>query len=372
MWCWRSWTGGSTPGGPDADQGFAVLLDRLIGASEGRHPSLCDVAREVRYRLFDQPLYEARRKQVYAEAEARLERLRGAPPPRERDALIAALVACPQPLQRLVSARLEGETPAMRAVLLETLVRRYYRIRELEELRVGGDSGRVLAQAAYSFEGRRVHLVSTHARFEELAAVLEFLEPHLAGVPAGEDAVVDLYLWRDGPLGPADENAEAARSELESSLGGRSLRRVGITLGAPGNGPWQSGLQYFTFRSGPQGLREDRLYRGFHTMIGKRLRLWRLAHFDLERLPSAEDVYVFRGVARENPKDERIFGIAEVRDVTPVRDPSGRLVAVPHLERTFMEVLAAIRLFQGRRKPERAAPLEPHPPRRVAAAALHP
>jgi len=339
------------PGAPAADQAFAVLLDRLIGASEGRYPSLCDVAREVRYRLFDQPLYEGRRRQVYAEAEARLERLRGRPGPAEREDLIAALVACPQPLQRLVSARLEGETVPMREVLLETLVRRYYRIRDLEELRLEAQGERVLARAAYLFEGRRINLFATHAGFAELGAALSALEPRLCRVPPGEDAVVDLYLWREGPLGPADENAEAARRELDAGLGGRSLRRVGITLGAPGNGPWQSGLQYFTFRSGPDGLREDALYRGFHTMIGKRLRLWRLAHFDLERLPSAEDVYVFRGVARENPKDERIFGMAEVRDVTPVRDPGGRLVAVPHLERMFMEVLAAIRLFQGRRRP---------------------
>ena len=126
---------------PQADPAFAALLDRLIGASEGRRPSLCDLAREVRYRLFDQPLYEARRQQVYAEAEAQLEKLRD-PGAAEREALVSALVACPQPLQRLISARLEGETPDMRQVLLEILVRRYYRIRNLEGLRVWRDSER--------------------------------------------------------------------------------------------------------------------------------------------------------------------------------------------------------------------------------------
>ena len=164
--------------------------------------------------------------------------------------------------------------------------------------------------------------------------------------------VLDLYLWRDGPLGPANENAEAVRGILDAVLGDRPMRRVGVTLGFPGNGQWQSGLEYFTFRSGPEGFREDMLYRGFHTMIGKRLRLWRMSEFELERLPSVEDVYVFRGVARQNRKDERIFGVAEVRDVTPVRDAEGRLVAVPHLERMFMETLASIRLFQSRKKPD--------------------
>lgn len=336
----------------DIAPAFSSLLDRLAAASEGRRPSLCDMAREVRYRLFDQPLYDARRQQVYAEAERHLEGLRAEPKGKERDARVAALVACPQPLQRLISARLEGETPAMRELLLEILVRRYYRIRDIQELHVSSESGRALARAAYTLEGRRIRLLSTHAGVGELKAALEALLPHVASAPPGEDVVLDLYLWRDGPLGPVSENTEAVRAVLDDVFRGRPLRRAGITLGAPGTNHWESGLQYFTFRSGPAGFREDLLYRGFHTMIGKRLRLWRMAAFDLERLASVEDVYVFRGVARENPKDERIFGLAEVRDATPVRDADGRLLAVPHLERMFMEVLTSIRHFQSRRKPE--------------------
>jgi acetyl-CoA carboxylase carboxyltransferase component len=54
-------------------------------------------------------------------------------------------------------------------------------------------------------------------------------------------------------------------------------------------------------------------------------------------------------VARDNPKDERLFACAEVRDVTPVRDEAGRIVQLPHLERMLMEAMASIRLFQSRR-----------------------
>ena len=266
--------------------------------------------------------------------------------------MIAALVGCPQPLQSLISSRLEGETPAMRGVLLEILVRRYYRIRPLEEVHAEEGATRAIARAAYTLEDRRIRLLSTHARLADLRETLESLRSELRAEAAHGDVVLDLYLWREGSLGPANESASELRAVLEAALAGLSLRRVGITLAAPGNGQWQPALQYFTFRSRPPGFVEDVLYRGFHTMIGKRLRLARLAEFELNRLPSVEDVYVFRGVARANPKDERIFGMAEVRDVTPVRDASGRLVAVPHLERMLMEVLAAIRLFQGRRRPE--------------------
>jgi acetyl-CoA carboxylase carboxyltransferase component len=87
-------------------------------------------------------------------------------------------------------------------------------------------------------------------------------------------------------------------------------------------------------------------------MMGKRLHLWRLINFEIQRLPSVEDVYLLRAVAKDNPKDERLFACAEVRDLTPVRDGTGRIVQLPHLERMFAEALAGIRLFQSRRTPQ--------------------
>ena len=84
-------------------------------------------------------------------------------------------------------------------------------------------------------------------------------------------------------------------------------------------------------------------------MMAKRLHLWRLSNFNIERLPSVEDVYLLHAIARDNPKDERLIACAEVRDVTPVRDETGRIVQLPHLERMLTEAIAGIRLFQSRR-----------------------
>ncbi len=80
-----------------------------------------------------------------------------------------------------------------------------------------------------------------------------------------------------------------------------------------------------------------------------RLELWRLSGFHLDRLPSPEGVYLFHGIARENPRDERLFAMAEVRDLTPVRDGAGRAVHLPQLEHMLMEALAGIRRYQSRR-----------------------
>ena len=37
-------------------------------------------------------------------------------------------------------------------------------------------------------------------------------------------------------------------------------------------------------------------------------------------------MYLFRAVARENERDERLMALAEIRDLTPVRDEHGRTV----------------------------------------------
>jgi acetyl-CoA carboxylase carboxyltransferase component len=88
-------------------------------------------------------------------------------------------------------------------------------------------------------------------------------------------------------------------------------------------------------------------------MMAERLRLWRLGEFELKRLPSAEDVYLYHGVARANPKDERLFAVAEVRDLTPVYDDAGQLHALPEMERILVEALEAMRAFQAPREPRR-------------------
>jgi acetyl-CoA carboxylase carboxyltransferase component len=107
--------------------------------------------------------------------------------------------------------------------------------------------------------------------------------------------------------------------------------------------------QHYTFRQQQDRFIEERVYRGLHPMMGKRLELWRLQNFNIERLPSTEAVYLFHGIARSNPKDERLFAFAEVRDLTPIFDDAGRVSRLPHLEMMVLETLGSIRLFQSHR-----------------------
>jgi acetyl-CoA carboxylase carboxyltransferase component/biotin carboxyl carrier protein len=331
------------PGTPE----LRDLLDRLAAETQGREPAVHDLAREVRYRVFDRPFLLAARERVYATAASDLARLAANPAALERAELIRALVECTQPLHRILSQRYtsvaRSPTTAFRAALLEVMVRRYYRIREMGAIASFRREGQTFAAAGYEHRGAHVHLIATHAEYGRLAWSVESVR-HLAGeAPAGSEVVADLYLWRDEAK-PEDAVAGEVAALLAGAAPPAGLSRVAVTVSGP------AGMQHFTFRREAGGpFREEEVYRGIHPMVALRLELWRLRNFHLDRLPAPEEVYLFHGVARENPRDERLFAVAEVRDFTPVRDEAGRLAQLPQLEHMLVEALTGLRRFQSRR-----------------------
>ncbi len=337
------------------DETARLLLDRIVAETRGAHPSVHDLAREVRFRTFDEPLLEEVRASVYREAEQHLDALALDPGRPDREDHVSALVACPQPLAGLVLGRIGDSSLDLKQALLEVMLRRYYRIRPLDHVRTGETAGRAYAESRYRLDDREVQVLTTHAGLDDLGEAATALGDLVAAVEPGTDTVVDFYLWKSGPPEEPDAVRDALQVVLDEYLTA-GLRRVVVALAHAGSGRGMSGVQHFTFRPTPEGYREERLYRALHPMMGKRLELWRLSEFDVDRLPSVEDVYLFRGVARTNPKDERLFVLAEVRDLTPVRDADGAVVALPEFERVYQEALSAIRGVQASLPPDRRLP----------------
>ncbi|MFL6202967.1 MAG: carboxyl transferase domain-containing protein [Thermoanaerobaculia bacterium] len=329
---------GATTGGDE----LRDLLDRLIEESQGREPALHDLAREVRYRLFDRSLLLAAQERTLAGARDDLAALAGDLPPAGRAERVRALVECPQPLHGLLSERFGSAPPGLQEAILEVLVRRYYRVRDLENMTFVPPC----LTADYDHPRARVRLLAYHGASSSLAEALDEVGRLARGVPRDDrELAVDLHVWRPGELREEELAAEIA-ARLAAPGFPRDLRRLAVCIPRP------EGMRCFTFRPTEEGgYAEDELTRGLHPMIAQRLELWRLKDFRLERLPTPEGVLLFRGAARENPRDERLFAIAEVRDLTPVRDAAGRVIELPQLERMLMEALAGIRRFQSRRAP---------------------
>ena len=335
----------------NGDKSFRTLLDRMISVTNGVFPALSDLAREVRYRGFDQPLFERARRQIYSQVEDHLAYLGSNPDAADRRERIRALIECPQPLLSLFSRRFAAADRGMLQLMLEVLTSRYYGVQTLRNYRFEALDGQYFVSAEYDDEGKVVHLFTTHAEYARLPEAVKAIFPLIEKVSPEHDVIIDFYVSHP----ECARDPEVTQQELYSVLNQvgfpRPIQRIVVAVGGPDRGHDGTGIQHFTYRPCDNAYKEKKFYRGLHPMMGKRLQLWQLANFRIDRLPSVEDVYLLHAVARDNPKDERLFAFAEVRDLTPVRDEVGRIIQLPHLERMFAEALASIRMFQSRRPP---------------------
>ena len=278
---------------------------------------------------------------------------------------VQALVASPEPLIQLLARRLASPAGGVDPVL-EVLTRRYYRRRSLENLR--------------AFAARRAHLRHRRLRAERRAAA-----PGRPDGVARRPCPRRCRRWRRSwrrrrtrrtSSSTSTSPGRTGRPTPTSWLPGcgrqlseievlRSVRRVTVTACTP-----SGDVETLTFRpssdgAGP-GLAEEDVIRGMHPLTAQRLDLWRLKNFDGKRLPSAEDTYLIHVVAKENPNDERLIAMAEVRDATPLTNAAGEVIGFPTVERLLTACIDSLRRARASAGRRPAARPQPDLPVRVA------
>ena len=303
---------------------FREVLDHLEATMEGRDQVLADLARKVRYRYFDEPVIVAAQEATYAEMANHLAALASAPTAPERADRIRSLVECPQPLAPLLSSRMRAADPALRRALLETMARRYHRVGELSPFQEVTAEGVSFLCSGLTREGQTRRLATAFVELEQVGGATRALAALARDAEEPIELVADFYAAHPEPARPHDELRARLREAIEEASLPSGVERVVFAVAEPGRGRGMSAVDFATFcRATEGGFLEDDSLQGLHPMMAERLRLWRLAEFELTRLPSAEDVYLYHGVARANAKDERLFAVAEVRDLTPVHDDGG-------------------------------------------------
>ena len=322
----RQWLTEPLPGGGLRER-VGQVVEHLIFATQLRFPVVGDLARNIVFRWAGQPMLRRKRAEVYAGVRGHLRYLDQNPGAADRAERIAKMVASPEPLVRLLGQRI-GRPGADHGPMLEVLSRRYYGSRGTSDARSVEVAGHSFFTAEYDRDGERFRLIAAATDFGELPATLERVARLSASASLRTeqgskshselDSVADVYLtWSDQP--DADAMGAALREILDRAGLLDVLQRVTMSV-AGSNGTAMH--HHFTFRP---GLGEDRVIRGLHPLIAQRLQLPRLRNFDLTRLPSAdEEVYLFHCVAADNPADERLAAMAQVRDLTPLRDADGR------------------------------------------------
>ncbi|MHA6629565.1 ATP-binding protein [Pseudonocardia sichuanensis] len=326
---------------PAAREDYQRVLDRLVTATQLRHPVVGSLARRVRYTLFDAPLIAAERAEGQAEVRAELDRL--SDDPATRAGQIDTIVSAGEPILGVFGAQ-------HHAAMLEVMTRRYYRIRRLHDLEVTDRGGRPLLTAGYEHEGREllvlattVHTASDAPSWGDPMTVQGDLRRLIAQLPADRVVLLDLYVIAgEAP----DEDPERSAEKIRAMLGRLPdrLARVAVAVRRP-HGDERSA--WFTFTAGPDRKPvEDRTLRGLHPMVAERLGLWRLTDFTLTRLPAPIDVHLFRAVGRNVPDDKRLIALSDVRELTVLRNGEngeGRIRALPQLEQVLDSCLDALR-----------------------------
>ena len=92
-------------------------LDRLILATQLRHPVVGALARSVRFRLFDEPLIEATRRETLRMMGEQLSLLAATADTEKRAERMKVLVSCPLPLIRLMAALGEDQEAPRRELI---------------------------------------------------------------------------------------------------------------------------------------------------------------------------------------------------------------------------------------------------------------
>ena len=331
-----------------AREQVGAVIDRLVSATQLRYPTLGDLSRSIRFRLFEAPLIQRAREEAYRGIRGHLDHLDEHPDADDRSEHIDAMVGLTEPVVRLLAARVV-EDCAGAEPLLEVLTRRYYKVRALENVEASLRNDRQFVTGRFDLLGSRLHLISTVTDFAGLPAAVHEVSELAQDVPDPANLVTDLYVSWEGAPHDSDEAAATLRELIEGVPLVSEGRRVTVTVFDQGG----DHVRQVTFRPSEHGLQEDRVIRDMHPLTGQRLDLWRLKNFDGTQLPAAENTYLFRCVAKENPADERLVALAEIRDVTPLRDAAGRVVAFPAVERALTACLDGIRREQARRGGER-------------------
>ncbi len=347
----RRWLASAPPADPLRERA-GLTLEHLIEATQVRFPAVSDLARGVVFRWFAQPLLRRSRARVYAAVRSDLRYLDRNPDAPDRARRIQAMVASSEPLVRLIGQRIGR--PVDQAPLLEVLTRRYYGNRRLAGVTARDVGGRQFVTAEYGGAGGVTLLIAATgaAGAAGLSGAMAGVAELAAQAPAG-GLVADLYLaWAAQP--DADAIAAGIGELLTAGLSPvliERITRITVTVAGTNGTPMQ---HHFTFRPDGAGLAEDRLIRGLHPQVAEPLQLDRWREFDLTRLPSAdEEIYLFKAVAKSNRADERLVAMGQVRDLTPLREADGRLVALPELENVLAGCLDAIRIVQSQRPQHR-------------------
>ena len=347
------------------DQELYEALERVPLVARRQWPFLADNAHQTRYVIFHQTRFELRQQEHRRHVGRGLReaaRLDG--DDSARAVFIEDLARAPQSVFPLLGPATLADDPGVGRAALEVLLRRAYGPAVVEVIgwhesfhppTAGGSrltlaSGTTRRDVCSVLEARvaRGDAASTillaAVAGNELSAVIHAVAGRCAADVNPVPVAADIFVH---PEGSTEEElvAEVQRNFLAVPGLGESLWRLCLIV-VNGGGV----VPHYTFAANERGQYSELTHlRHLHPEMERRLELWRLSEFELQRIESHEHLVIYRGRARENPADERIFVIGEVGSAPAGEQSHDTSNSLPAFEHAYLEAIRALREIQSRR-----------------------
>ncbi len=310
------------------------LLDETALLAQVQQPALADAAINARYRLFDRDILNAIREEKQASVVRILDlAVRAMKRGKSPDTLTARIVEMGHDVAPELARLAMNDRGRLGVLALEALARRMSRDRKAESVSVEGREGRRFACV------RCGGVLSVVAVTDEKDLADRLAE--IGGLSASaEEREILLFVFAS--------SGEVPDKRIETVLKGFRAKTATICVGVVDR---TGSVSYRTWTS--QGGRRwtlDGGRMGFHPLAYRELRIGRLSEFETKLLYSGEGVYLVHGVARSNPKDERLFALGELTTLRPEFAEDGSIGRMVAFENLFMEAVYAIRAEQIKRK----------------------
>lgn len=325
---------------------LAEQLEAVVHLSDRRFPFVSDNARQASYELFLRERFVQQQSQVEAALDETLAKLADAQLVESaRAQVIRRMASAPHSLLPLLIPRARRHQP-LAAGALELTLRRVYECFNGERLVPRpAAAGLELKLKLKSHGEGLVQVLACLTTPEQVQGAVYGLLPALeTSGPAALELILDASPGEDILKG------------LDRLLVDLSLQKALVRLTVT----WDDETSHhprhrsWTRREPGSLLQRDMLLQDIHPESARRLELWRLVEFELTRLPSDERIFAFLGRARQNPADEVIFVVAEVKSAPGVLAEA--ISDSEHLldfEHAYLESMRVLRAEQARRPTSR-------------------
>lgn len=291
--------------------------------------ALADTAIEASYLFFDGPLLAEQAERTTREVEEWLQQAErdASQPPSE---VLAQLASAPRRVFDRIGSWLGDPDPRRHALALAAHVRRLYV--PLVAQTTSQRWIRGLLTHLVEFEGG-LRVVAVAGAAGEMGSVLA-----AGGDTArawGEVLAMEAVLLP----GPEDDEAELLRAAADLLGDNLPVRRVTLTVVRGEAEPLHR-----TWVKKDSGWERWELH-GLHPQAAERVELRRLANFRLRRIDAAEGIYCFLARSREDPADERVLVLADIREHSPENDDGWHPLPFAAFQRAFHDATRTLRVI---------------------------